>query len=43
MHTLVEARVLMEEWRSEYNGFRPHSALGYQPPVPEAMLVLGLA
>jgi putative transposase len=36
--TLIEARVLIEEWRREYNGIRPHSSLGYQPPAPEAIL-----
>ena len=36
--TLEEARVLIEQWRREYNQVRPHSALGYQPPAPEAML-----
>jgi transposase InsO family protein len=34
--TLTEAKVLIEAWRKEYNHFRPHSALGYRPPVPEA-------
>jgi len=34
--TLHEAKVLIENWRREYNGFRPHSALGYKPPAPEA-------
>ena len=24
-------------WRQEYNTFRPHSALGYRPPAPEAV------
>ncbi len=33
--TLFEAKVLIERWRREYNTFRPHSALGYLPPVPE--------
>lgn len=33
--TLLEAQVLIEEWRQEYNQFRPHSALGYRPPAPE--------
>ena len=28
--------MLVEQWRSEYNTFRPHSALGYRPPAPEA-------
>jgi len=33
--TLLEAQVLIERWRREYNRFRPHSRLGYQPPAPE--------
>ena len=36
--TLYEAKVLVERWRNEYNHKRPHSALGYRPPVPEAVL-----
>ena len=36
--TLKEARVLIEQWRREYNQIRPHSALGYRPPAPEAIL-----
>ena len=39
--TLHEARVLIANWRQEYNAFRPHSALGYRPPAPEAVLVGG--
>ena len=34
--TLWEAKTLIERWREEYNTFRPHSSLGYRPPVPEA-------
>jgi putative transposase len=34
--TLTEARVLIEQWRREYNHVRPHSSLGYRPPAPEA-------
>jgi transposase InsO family protein len=34
--TLLEAKVLVERWRVEYNTFRPHSSLGYRPPAPEA-------
>jgi transposase InsO family protein len=34
---LLEAQVLVERWRHEYNTFRPHSALGYRPPAPEAV------
>ena len=36
--TLQEAKVLIEQWRQEYNQVRPHSALGYRPPSPEAIL-----
>ena len=32
----LEARVLIERWRREYNRYRPHSSLGYKPPAPEA-------
>jgi transposase InsO family protein len=40
--TLLEARVLTERWRKEYNRYRPHSALGYKPPAPEAYEVKNL-
>lgn len=30
--TLLEAKVLAEQWRIEYNQQRPHSSLGYQTP-----------
>lgn len=33
--TLLEAKVLIERWRIEYNTVRPHSSLGYSPPAPE--------
>jgi putative transposase len=35
--TLLEAKVLIEQWRREYNQVRPHSSLGYRPPAPEAL------
>jgi putative transposase len=35
--SLLEAQVLIENWRKEYNQFRPHSSLGYRPPAPEAI------
>jgi transposase InsO family protein len=31
-----EAQIVIEPWRVEYNTWRPHSALGYRPPVPAA-------
>jgi len=37
--TLMEAKVLVERWRREYNHIRPHSSLGYRPPAPEAILL----
>jgi len=36
--TLEEAKVLIEQWRNEYNQVRPHSAKNYYPPAPEAIL-----
>jgi len=36
--TLMEANILIEQWRKEYNQVRPHSALGYRPPAPEAKI-----
>ncbi len=37
--TLIEAKILIEEWRKEYNQVRPHSALNYRPPAPETITV----
>lgn len=31
--TLTEARVVIEDFRRQYNQFRPHSRLGYQSPA----------
>lgn len=35
--TLTEAKVLIEQWRREYNTIRPHSSLDYRPPAPETI------
>lgn len=32
-YNLKEAKVLIENWRKEYNTVRPHSSLGYKPPA----------
>jgi len=32
-HSLLEAHVLSERWRRLYNERRPHSRLGYRPPI----------
>jgi putative transposase len=36
-HGLREAQVLTEAWRRHHDTVRPHSALGYRPPAPEAI------
>ena len=36
--TLREAQIIIERWRRTYNQVRPHSALGYRPPAPEAFV-----
>ena len=38
-YTLAEAKILIEQWRKEYNQIRPHSALHYRPPAPEANML----
>ena len=40
--TLEEARVLLAQWKEEYNHVRPHSARGYKPPAPKATLLAPL-
>jgi transposase InsO family protein len=35
-YSLKEAQIVIELGRVEYNTRRPHSALGYRPPVPAA-------
>ena len=42
-YTLAEAKILIEQWRKEYNQIRPHSALHYRPPAPEAKTMKILA
>ncbi|UCC90654.1 MAG: transposase, partial [Dehalococcoidia bacterium] len=41
-YTLTEAKVLIEQWRKEYNQVRPRSSLGYRPPAPEARIPVTL-
>jgi hypothetical protein len=33
---LAEARVVIEDWRQDYNQRRPHSALGMRSPAASA-------
>jgi len=37
-YSLREAQIIIESWRKHYNTKRPHSALGYRPPAPEAII-----
>ena len=37
-YSLREAQIIIEGWRKHYNTKRPHSALGYRPPAPEAIV-----
>ncbi len=37
-YTLKEAQIIIEPWRRHYNRMRPHSALGYGRPAPEAIV-----
>jgi hypothetical protein len=37
-YSLKEVQILTERRRREYNTVRPHSSLGYRPPVPEAIM-----
>ena len=39
-YSLKEAQIMIEMWRKHYNTIRPHSALGYRPPVPAAFVML---
>ena len=39
-YTLEEAKILIENWRREYNTIRPHSSLGYKPPAPQTRALI---
>ena len=41
--TILEAKVITENWRNHYNQVRPHSALGYRVPAPETILPIQYA
>jgi putative transposase len=42
-YTLKEAQILVERWRREYNGQRPHSSRGRRPPAPETLALPGFS
>ena len=37
-YSLRDAQIIIESWRKHYNTKRPHSALGYRPPPPDAII-----
>ena len=37
-YSMMEAKVLIEQWRRHYNTIRPHSSLGYRPPAPQTIV-----
>ena len=37
-YSIIEARVIIEQWRWHYNQIRLHSALGYRPPTPAVFI-----
>ena len=39
-YSLKEAQSIIEKTRRHYNTKRPHSALGYRPPAPEAIVTM---
>jgi putative transposase len=39
-YSLREAQIIIERWRNHYKTKRPHSALGYRPPAPEAIILM---
>jgi len=41
--TILEAKVITENWRKHYNKERPHSSLGYRAPSPETILPIQFA
>ena len=38
-----EAKVIIEQWRRQYNTIRPHTPLSYRPPAPETIRRADLA
>ena len=37
-YSLRDAQIIIESWRKHYNTKRPHSALSYRPPPPDAII-----
>jgi len=37
---MAKPKILIEQWRRDYNQVRPHSARNYRPPAPKAILTI---
>lgn len=42
VHELDDARAKMEDWRRDYNEFRPHSAIGNKVPISLMKRFIGI-
>lgn len=42
-NNLMEAKIVIEHWRRQYNAIRPHSSLRCRPPAPETFRPADLA
>ena len=42
-YSVMEAKVIVENWRLEYNNLRPHSGLGYKSPAEFALSCIAFA
>ena len=38
-YSVKVAQILIEMWCKHYNTIRPHSSLGYKPPVPATVVI----
>jgi len=36
----IPVQIIIESWRTHYNTKRPHSALGYRPAAPQAIILM---
>ena len=40
VYSLLEMKILIEQWCHQYNSVRPHSELSYLPPAPEGIITV---
>lgn len=37
-YALLEARIVIESWRRDYNAIHPHASIDYEPPASEVFV-----